>query len=174
MSLQYLGNLRPIMLESDPITDDVNNWISPSPGGTYKSDAPQVAACRPYTDTVTFVSQGVTYVDDFTQTCPSRRWTYGAGIAPLGFKINLLHGRRVQPVITGLEGLMFSTQSIPTAGASSWNFTSEIGAGVEIYRSSYRSMRVEWCYHHISNANVAEQDPGVDSGMFQVTYSFGR
>lgn len=174
ISLQYLGDLRPIMLESDPITDQVNKYVSPSPGVTYTNDAPEVAACHPYMQTITTVVQSVTYIDDFTQTCPSRRWTYGAGVAPLGFKANLLRGRRIQPVITGLAGLIFSTRSIPITTASSWNFTSQVGAGVEVYSSASHSIRFEWYYHHISNADTAQQNPGIDNGLLQVTYSFGR
>jgi hypothetical protein len=49
----------------------------------------------------------------------------------------------------------------------------DIDAGVEIYRSKSKSIRAEYRYHHLSNANTAQENPGVDSGLFQLTYCFG-
>ena len=53
-------------------------------------------------------------------------------------------------------------------------FTIEVGAGFEFYRSAKKSFRVEYRYHHISNDYTADQNPGIDNGLFQVTYAFGR
>jgi opacity protein-like surface antigen len=69
---------------------------------------------------------------------------------------------------------MYSTQPIPIRAAGSFNFTFDLGAGVELYRSKTRSIRAEYRYHHISNHGTAEVNPGIDNGLFQVTYSFGR
>jgi opacity protein-like surface antigen len=69
---------------------------------------------------------------------------------------------------------MYSTQPIPLAQAGSFNFTFDLGAGVEIYRSTTRSIRAEYRFHHISNHNTAMENPGIDSGLFQVSYAFGR
>lgn len=173
-SLQYMGELRPVMLESDPITDQTNVEISPPPAVTYINNGPLAQACHPSATTYTSVSQGVIHTDEFTESCPGRRWTYGAGMSPVGFKWNFLVRSRFQPIFTGLAGMMFSTQQIPVNDASSWNFTFEFGAGVEYFRSSNRSIRAEWRFHHISNDFTARENPGIDSGLFQLTYSFGR
>jgi opacity protein-like surface antigen len=69
---------------------------------------------------------------------------------------------------------MFSTEPIPTANAGSFNFTFDLGAGIEMYRSKSQSVRAEFRYHHISNHDTAGENPGIDNGLFQVTYSFGR
>ena len=47
-------------------------------------------------------------------------------------------------------------------------------SGFEFYRSAKKSFRVEYRYHHISNDYTADQNPGIDNGLFQVTYAFGR
>jgi Lipid A 3-O-deacylase (PagL) len=45
---------------------------------------------------------------------------------------------------------------------------------VEIYQNKTRSIRVEYRYHHISNHDTATENPGIDSGLFQLSYSLGR
>ena len=63
---------------------------------------------------------------------------------------------------------------VPTVNAGNFNFTFDFGAGIELFRDHTRSMRVEYRYHHISNHNTALANPGIDNGLFQVVYSFGR
>jgi opacity protein-like surface antigen len=123
-----------------------------------------------------------TYTTTVTQTCGGRKWTFGEGMSPVGVQLNFRPHHRIQPVFSGLGGYMFSTEPIPVAGAGSFNFTFELGAGVEFYQSrelssslfGNRSMRVEYRYHHISNHDTADQNPGIDSGTVQITYAFGR
>jgi hypothetical protein len=58
--------------------------------------------------------------------------------------------------------------------AGSFNFTFDFEAGLELYRTRGKSIRAEYRYHHISNNNTAPNNPGIDSGLFQFTYCFGR
>ena len=37
-----------------------------------------------------------------------------------------------------------------------------------------QSIRVEYVVQHFSNHDTANANPGVDNGIFKVTYSFGR
>ena len=168
---QYMAELRPIMLESDPVYH-LTYSLSPPPI-SFSENETFGAACYPYTATVSGVSQGVSYSESITNTC-GRRWTFGEGFAPVGFKWNFRPRHRLQLVFTTLLGYMFSTQPIPVANAGSFNFTIEAGAGFELYRSANRSIRAEYRYHHISNASTADLNPGIDSGLFQVTYAFGH
>jgi hypothetical protein len=69
---------------------------------------------------------------------------------------------------------MYSTQPIPVLNAGSFNFMFDFGVGVELFRSKTKSIRTEYRYHHISNHGTAIENPGIDNGLFQVTYSFGR
>jgi opacity protein-like surface antigen len=95
-------------------------------------------------------------------------------MSPVGFQWNFLPRRKLQPFIIGHGGSMYSTRPIPIQEAGSFNFTFDLGAGFELYRSKTHSVRAEYRYHHISNHNTANQNPGIDNGLFQVTYSFGR
>ena len=93
-----------------------------------------------------------------------------------------LSRRPVQPVFTFLAGYLFSTKSIPIFAAGSFNYSFEFGAGLEFFRSrepsagffANRALRAEYRYHHLSNAYTARANPGIDNGLLQITYSFGR
>jgi opacity protein-like surface antigen len=113
-----------------------------------------------------------TYSGTDVFTCSGRRWTMGEAISPAGFQWNFLPRRKTQPFITGHGGYMYSTRSIPVDGAGSFNFTFDLGAGFELYRSKTKSIRVEYRYHHISDDNTSNSNPGIDNGLFQVTYCF--
>jgi Lipid A 3-O-deacylase (PagL) len=50
----------------------------------------------------------------------------------------------------------------------------QVGAGIEYFRTSTQSMRLEYQLQHFSNAYTAPTNYGVDSGLFKFTYTFGR
>jgi hypothetical protein len=98
----------------------------------------------------------------------------GEGMSPVGLQWNFRPRRKLQPLLVGHGGYMYSTQPIPIAQGGSFNFTFDLGAGFELYRSHTRSIRGEFRYHHISNHDTAPENPGIDSILYQVTYAFGR
>ena len=172
---QYNGEILPVALESDPELQFVYHQTSPTvltydmnlvtyPGhcigsgkGTYNDESGGV----------------ITSSGTFTYSC-TRRWTIGKGISPVGFQWNFLPRHKAQPFFIGHGGCMHSTQPIPVPAAGSFNFTFDLGAGFELYHSKTKSIRAEYRYHHISNHNMDNLNPGIDNGLFQVTYSFGR
>jgi Lipid A 3-O-deacylase (PagL) len=186
VDMQYLVEVRPVLFVSDPVTNTTQNYFGPpantslSLSGVYTSPCPT----KPFTLNETYSSgpyAGSPFTVVSTYTC-SRRWTYGEGLSPLGLKFNLLPRHRLQPVFTMAAGYMFSTKPVPIPTAGSFNFTFEFGAGLELYGHQTsssgifgnRSFRAEYRYHHISNASTATSNPGIDSGLFQVTFAFGR
>jgi hypothetical protein len=122
---------------------------------------------------MTFTADGTVYSYNYADSC-SRRWTIGEGISPVGFQWNFLPRRKLQPVIIGHGGYMYSTQPIPDASSGSFNFTFDFGVGLELYRTKTRSVRVDYRYHHISDHYTTVENPGIDNGLFTLTYSFGR
>jgi opacity protein-like surface antigen len=177
-TVQYLAEVRPFMLTSDPTAMDVVTvaYLGPGVSGIANASTPiPVWRCVAGVSTTQYNDPftGQTYFYTDTVTC-SRRWTFAQGLSPVGFKVNLAPKHRIQPVISGAMGYMFSTRPIPTNGAGSFNFTFELGAGVEMFRAQGRSMMAEYRYHHYSNKNSASENPGVDNGLFKLTYSFGR
>jgi hypothetical protein len=169
---QYDGEVLPIALNSDPVettTITTPNPSNPSQTITITSSAPIQYVCKPSSGTITGSGGTIT----FATTC-SRRWVYGGGLSPVGFRWNFLPRRSLQPLLVAHGGFMVSTQQIPINYAGTFNFTFDIGTGFEWYRTHDRSLRFEYRYHHISNKNTATANPGIDNGLFQVSYVFGK
>jgi Lipid A 3-O-deacylase (PagL) len=168
---QYNGELMPVALESDPVqvTTSTVNYTNPTLTLSSTVAEPTVQACQPSSGSGTYPDGTYTYVS----TC-TRRWVAGQAMSPIGFDWNFLPLRRMQPFLDGHGGYMYSTQPVPINYAGSFNFTFDFGAGIEIYRTRRRSIRAEYRYHHLSNHNTASENPGVDNGLLQVTWCFGR
>jgi hypothetical protein len=172
---QYNGELLPVALESDPEFQLAYHQTYPSVR-TYDMYILQATGHCVSGGSGTYTmgfGDVITSSGTFTTSC-TRRWTMGEGISPVGFQWNFLPRNKLQPFFIGHGGYMYSTQPIPVPEAGSFNFTFDFGAGFELYRSMTRSVRAEYRIHHISNHGTADQNPGIDSGLFQLTYSFGR
>jgi hypothetical protein len=170
---QYDGEILPAALNSDPVQVTTTTVTFTNPPNTFTStlELPTEAACRPLSGSGSAGPNGPTY--SFVSTC-TRRWVMGEGISPIGLQWNFLPRRKLQPVIEGHLGYMYSTEDIPVNDAGSFNFTFDVGAGFELYRSQGRSFQVEYRYHHISNDETATANPGIDNGVLQVAWVFGR
>jgi hypothetical protein len=173
LNLRYSEELLPVALESDPLTRFVMQQTSPTTG-TYSGMLPNApVTCSQGPVSFFYTVNSVIYSATETFSCSGRQWTMGVAMSPVGFQWNFLPLHRSQPFFDGHGGFMHSAQAIPTGGAGSFNFTFDFGAGIELYRSKSRSIRAEYRFHHISNANTARVNPGIDSGLLQATYSFG-
>lgn len=171
---QYSAEVSPVALESDPLSETIVHQTAPADlTETYNSGAP--ISCTPDTFSWSYTdSEGVTHSGTTSMFCHGRQWTMGAAIAPLGFQWNFRPRTRLQPFVDWHGGYMFSNQTIPIIYAGSFNFTLDVGGGVEFYQSTTRSVRAEFRFHHLSNAGTADNNPGVDSALLQVTYGFGH
>ena len=170
---QYSGELMPVAIESDPVLVTVftATYTNPPATITTTSSLPTLTTCQPESGGGSIPQDGLTYT--YVGTC-SRRWTIGQAFSPAGFQWNFLTRRRLQPFLIGHGGYMYSTKPIPVSGAGNFNFTFDFGAGIELYRTRKQSVRADYRYHHISNDWTAPENPGVDSGVAQLTYTFGR
>lgn len=170
---QFDAEILPIALNSDPVQviTTTTTFTNPPLTVTSKLATPTVAACHSGSGSGTFGPNGPTYT--FVNTC-TRRWVMGEALSPIGMQWDFLTRRRVQPVFEGHLGYMYSTQPIPVASAGSFNFTFDVGAGFEFYRTHSHSYRVEYRYHHISNHDTASDNPGIDNGVVQISWLFGR
>jgi Lipid A 3-O-deacylase (PagL) len=172
---RYVAEFRPLILESDPTTALTITITAPPPTVTFTQQPLAAVQCTEGQRTIsgTDPSTGIHYSETILTTC-GRRWTYAQGLAPAGTRINLLPHRRLQPTVSFLAGYMLSAKKIPLDSAGTFNFTFEFGAGLEYYQSQSRSIRLEYQIQHFSNAYTAQDNPGVDNGLFKVTYNFGR
>jgi hypothetical protein len=174
----WLAEVRPYMREVDPTEkgfalsfpqqpaySGIVNFASPVPVNQPVSNKPQ---------NVVLVTQNHIYSGTATYMAGTRT-TYMAAFSPLGYKVSFLPHRRFQPFLTGLGGFAVSPRDVPVFNSSTFNFTMEFGGGVEIYQSHTRSCQLEYRYHHMANAGInGAANPGIDSGVMKVTYSFGR
>ena len=101
-----------------------------------------------------------------------RVYAYGAGGSPIGAQINFLYSHRLQPFLTSGGGFLYFNRQM--FGATQFNFTAQVGAGVQVFASRHRSIDFGYKYHHISNANLGNINPGMDSHVVFVGVSFVR
>ncbi len=173
----FVAEIRPLMTVTDPTIKGFSLEFPQQPAysGVVKFTSPipvdNRVSSKPLD--VILVTQNQSYAGTATYIGGTRS-TYVTGISPLGYKLSMLPHKRIQPFVTSLTGVAIAPRDIPVFNSSSFNFTFEFGAGMEIFETHTRSVRLEYRYHHLSNANRGEVNPGIDSGVAKVTYSFGR
>lgn len=75
--------------------------------------------------------------------------------------------------IDGGAGILGTTNDVPSTG-SSFNFTPQVGGGATIELKDEKRLMVGLRWHHISNADLYEGNPGRDSLMGYVGLNFPR
>jgi hypothetical protein len=171
---QYDAQFFPLAFESDPLAGFVTMETSPEALTSTVYNAAPLVKCGPQTSSYSYTYSGVTYAGTQTSFCSGRRWTIGQGFSPIGMQWNFRPRSWLQPFVAGHGGYLYSTRPVPILAAGSFNFTFDLGAGVEIYRTHAQSIRLEYLFHHISDAYTSEANPGIDNGVLQFTYVFGR
>lgn len=101
------------------------------------------------------------------------RTVYAGGAEPIGFQLNFRNHRKVQPFLNTTGGFLYFTEQVPVTGSSQYNFTFSFGTGVEIF-SGRHSVALGYRYHHISNGYTAMYNPGIDSQIISIGFSFKR
>lgn len=96
---------------------------------------------------------------------------YGWGIAPLGLQINFRRQKRVQPFIASSGGFIYFSKPVPSAFGARFNFTADLGGGVQFMLRDKKALTVGYKYHHLSNGYRAEDNSGFDSNLFYVGFS---
>ena len=99
---------------------------------------------------------------------------FGAGVAPFGFKLYLLHGRSLRLYGAGSVGGLWFTRNMPVPDARRFNASFEYGGGLEFLRARHMGVVVGYKFHHLSNANSAAFNPGLDSNVFYLGVSRAR
>jgi lipid A 3-O-deacylase PagL len=101
-----------------------------------------------------------------------RSTIYGGGVAPLGFKVNFATQQRIQPFIAGSIGLLYFQEDIPVPDSSRFNFSSQIGLGVQFFLAPKRALTLGYKLDHISNAGISGNNPGMNSHVIYTGFSF--
>jgi len=174
----WLAEVRPYMSVTDPTMKAIALSFPEQPSySTVISFTTPVPVDSPVTskpENVILVAHNQVYAGTATYIGGTRS-TYVSGFSPVGYKLSMMPHHRMQPFVTGLAGLAFSPRNIPVFNSSSINYTFEFGAGVEVFQTHSRSCQLEYRYHHLANTGGSgTANPGIDSGVFKVSYSFGR
>jgi hypothetical protein len=177
--LGYQVEIRPVLFESDPVQSVTILTLDGEPV-TYPSTPPSgvIGVCQPGPGETTYPSVVVgapPIVETYTITC-GRQWTFGQVFTPVGFKYSMGTRHPLQPFLVGTLGYMYTSRPVPVADAESFNFVFDFGAGIELFRSETRkrSVSIEARYHHFSNRDTAQENPGTDNITYKLSYSFGH
>lgn len=96
----------------------------------------------------------------------------GYGISPLGFQYNWRRDRMVQPFLKSSTGFMYLDNPFPDDRGIKLNFVFEVGTGLEILLTDFSSLTLGYKYHHMSNGEIGQVNPGVDSNIFYGALTF--
>jgi hypothetical protein len=107
---------------------------------------------------------------------PGSPWrsVYGWGLVPGGMQMNFRPRKHVQPFAASTFGFLYFNSRVISPAASRFNFTVDMGPGVQIFTSRRRAVTLGYRYHHLSNADISARNPGADSNIFYVGYSIFR
>src|SRR5947209_5932438 len=90
------------------------------------------------------------------------RYVYGIGANPVAFDYGFQAHHHLAPFADFSGGLVhFSDRAFSPAGAR-FNFTVALGGGVNIHPDHLPRLKLGYRYLHISNANIANRNPGGD------------
>ena len=125
---------------------------------------------------VVLVNNSPVFMGNIGQAVPVYRgeWTYGFDLDPIGLKLNFRAHRRLQPFIDTTGGFIVTTRDIPIDQASSFNYEFGFGGGFDYFLATHRSVRFSYAFRHISNNGLSVNNPGIDAGVIEIGYSFGR
>jgi lipid A 3-O-deacylase PagL len=106
-------------------------------------------------------------------TDPSHTDTFHAiGMSPLGVQWNWRPHHEIQPVVSWTGGFLYFNKRVPWPTATQYNYTFDIGAGVEVHRHRKNLMTFMAKYNHISNGYQVHDNPGIDSISATMGFSF--
>ena len=113
----------------------------------------------------------VEFVPLFGQYDPEN--TYGFGVTPLLWRWNLLPRGRIVQFAELAGGALWTREPVP-ARTTTANFTAHISYGVRYFVTPHTSFVASYRFHHISNGNRLESNPGVNAHVFQLGVSLLR
>jgi hypothetical protein len=100
--------------------------------------------------------------------------TYAVGFNPLGLRFIFRPRHRIQPFAALRGGCLYFADKVPGTSGTNFNFTADLGGGLRIVSRSGKAFSVGYIFHHLSNADRGNINPGFDFGMIYVGYSFFR
>ncbi|HWR13741.1 MAG TPA: acyloxyacyl hydrolase [Terriglobales bacterium] len=102
-----------------------------------------------------------------------QKWIYAFSMNPVVLKWNWTANKKVVPYFAAEGGMLISKQDIPQADTSSFNFTPGGAFGIYWFTSPRRAWDFSVHVTHISNASLADHNPGINATMqFRIGYTW--
>jgi len=101
----------------------------------------------------------------------SRKQTIGGGVTPVGFSFDFFPGHRIQPFWRCNYGVLYFHDRVLSPEGSQFMHTVDFGLGFHIYQNDHFSTTLGFRYIHMSNANIADHNPGTDAETFYMGFS---
>lgn len=76
--------------------------------------------------------------------------------------------------VDGGAGFLVTSEDVPADGGSQFNFTPQVGGGATFRMRNEEHLMVGLRWHHISNAELYQPNPGRDSILLYVGYMWPR
>jgi len=92
----------------------------------------------------------------------------GLGITPLGLTRRFGRASRVSPFVGVAGGFLWFDERVPTTQASAFNFTASAELGLRLGPPRGAGVTVAYRFHHLSNAGMVGENPGVASHVITV------
>ena len=119
---------------------------------------------------VVFPGGGTAQLKEQTGSKP----VYGAGGMPFGFKARVGLATRARLFAATSVGGLWFTRDVPIPDARRFNFAFEYGGGIELGAFTKSVIVLGYKFHHLSNANSAAVNPGLDSDVIYLGMSRSR
>lgn len=107
-------------------------------------------------------------IPPFTET----QYVCGLGANPLALELIFRPHGKVQPFLSTHGGFLYFSSNVPSVAAAQFNLVGDGRIGARIRLSEERALSVAYIFHHFSNGFEAKDNPGVDSQMIYVGYTF--
>jgi hypothetical protein len=99
--------------------------------------------------------------------------TFGVGVTPLLWRWNFLPHGKLAPFAELAGGGLWTTEPVPEKTTTA-NFTAHAAYGVRYFIGPQTALVVGYRFHHISNGNRLEQNPGINAHVVQIGFSVLR
>ncbi|HMS42969.1 MAG TPA: acyloxyacyl hydrolase, partial [Pyrinomonadaceae bacterium] len=89
-----------------------------------------------------------------------------------GLQVNFRPRNKYQPFVGVSGGLLYFNKTTPNFVGTRFNFTADVGGGLEIKLKKKRALTIGYKYYHISNGDRGIENPGFDHNIFYIGYTF--
>jgi hypothetical protein len=119
-------------------------------------------------------SCGVNYCGNATSPYPWRTSAVGFGALPIGLVVRVRPGSAFALRARASGGAVYLSRPVPVMQSRNFNFVAEASVGAEVRLVRGVALGVGLTHNHISNANTAPVNLGMDTRLVELGFTFSR